>query len=120
MNRIERSVSLHPYFKIHDGQMNSVKALLREFVARAATEDQVLYYEFTLNGDIVYCREAYTSAAAVLAHVANVGAQLDRMLTLTDLLRLEVHGPAAELEQLKEPMGKLNPSWFVYECGVER
>lgn len=120
MNRIERSVSLHPYFKIRDGQRAAVQALLREFVARTATEDQVLYYEFTFNGDVVYCREAYTGAAAVLAHVANVGAQLDRMLTLADLVRLEVHGPAAELELLKEPMGKLNPSWFVYECGVVR
>ena len=33
MNAIEGSVSLHPYFKVHAGQLPAVKVLLREFVA---------------------------------------------------------------------------------------
>jgi hypothetical protein len=49
-----------------------------------------------------------------------VGALLARFLTLADLIRLEVHGPAAELEKLKGPLGHLNPAWFVYECGLTR
>jgi len=120
MNSIEQSVSLHPYFKVHAGQLDAAKALLREFVAKTATEEKVLYYEFTLNGDEVFCREAYAGAEGVLAHLTNVGAELDRMLTLSSLTRLEIHGPAAELEKLKGPLGGLKPAWFTYECGVQR
>ncbi len=120
MNPIEHSVSLHPYFKVHAGQLDAAKALLREFVAQTATEEKVLYYEFTLNGDEVFCREAYVDAEGALAHLTNVGALLDRMLTLSSLTRLEIHGPAAELAKLKGPLGHLNPAWFTYECGVQR
>ncbi len=120
MSKLERSVSLHPYFKVHAGKMPAVLALLREFVAKTTTEEQALYYEFTVNGDVVFCREAYQGAAGVLAHVANVGPELDRMLTLSELIRLEVHGPAAELELLRGPLGGLNPAWFTYECGMQR
>jgi len=120
MNSIACSVSLHPYFKVHSGQLPAVKALLREFVAKTATEEKALYYEFTINGDGVFCREAYTDAEGALAHLTNVGAELDKMLTLATLTRLEVHGPATELEKLKGPLGALNPQWFVYECGVRR
>jgi len=28
---------------------------------------------------------------------------------------VEVHGPAAELEKLREPLAELKPSWFVVE-----
>ena len=120
MNAIERAVSLHPYFKVHAGQLDAAKSLLREFVAQTASEEQMLYYEFTLNGDEVFCREAYVGAHGVLAHLTNVGALLDRMLTLSSLTRLEIHGPAEELAKLKGPLGSLKPVWFTYECGVPR
>lgn len=120
MNPIERAVSIHPYFNVHPGRMAEVKALFREFVDRAAKEDKVLYYEFTLNGEQVFCREAYVGAEGVLAHLKNVGDVLDKFLKIADLVRLEVHGPAEELEPLKGPMGALKPAWFVYEHGLTR
>lgn len=120
MKTIERSVSLHPYFKVHSGKMETVKALLREFVAQTSTEEKALYYEFTISGEMVFCREAYVGAEGVLTHLANVGALLDRMLTLSEVTRLEIHGPASELEKLKAPLGKFNPTWFTYECGMMR
>ena len=73
-----------------------------------------------VNGDEVFCREAYVDADSALAHLTNVGALLDRMLSISTLSRLEIHGPAAELEKLKGPLGNLKPSWFVYECGLKR
>mgnify|MGYP000053033308 CR=1 FL=1 len=120
MNPIERTVSIHPYFNVHTGKLDEAKALLREFVALTAREEKVLYYEFTLRGDQVFCREAYADADGALAHVANVGALLERFLTLADLARLEIHGPAGELEKLQGPLGHLNPVWFAYECGLTR
>jgi len=120
MNRIDCSVSIHPYFKVHAGKLDAAKALLQEFVAKTASEEKMLYYEFTINDDVVFCREAYVGADGALAHLANVGAILDKMLTVSDVARLEIHGPADELAKLKEPLAKFNPTWFTYECGVKR
>jgi len=41
-------------------------------------------------------------------------------MTMADLTRLEIHGPAEELEKLKQPLADFKPAWFAYECGVER
>ena len=41
-------VSIHPYFKIHEGKLDEVKALLPEFVAKVENEEAALYYNFGL------------------------------------------------------------------------
>ena len=69
-------------------------------------------YKFTVNGDEIFCREGYTDAKGILAHLNNVGALLAAMLTMADLTRIEAHGPATELEKLKKPLAHLNPAWF--------
>lgn len=111
-------VSIHPYFKIHDGKLEEVKALLPEFVAKVENEEACLYYNFTMHGDELFCREGYVGAAGAVAHVENVQAELDKLFALVDLTRIEVHGPAAELEKLKEPFAALDPSWWAYQTGM--
>jgi quinol monooxygenase YgiN len=106
-------VSIHPYFKAKPGKMPEIKALQPAFVAKTAAEKDNLYYDFTINGEEFFCREAYRGAAGALAHLDNVGALLEELIRLADLIRLEVHGPAAELEKLKSPMAKLKPIWFI-------
>lgn len=113
-------VTIHPYFKSHPGKSEQVECLMREFVAKTRSEPLCLFYEFTVNGDEVFCREGYVGSAGVLAHLENVGAILGKMLTVSDLTRLEFHGPAEDIDQLRGPLGHLNPAWFVLRCGVER
>ena len=120
MNQPPNVVSVHPYFKVHPGKLDLFKAALPAFVAKAATEEKNLYYDFTINGDEVFCREAYEGAAGFLAHLALVGPMLPELLKLADIIRLEVHGPATELAQLQGPLAEMKPVWFVYECGVKR
>ena len=105
-------VSLHPYFKIHPGRLDSVKAGFPRFVEKTATEKANLFYEFSVSGNDVFCREAYENAEGLLAHLDNVGSLLAEMLTMADLIRLVVHGPADELAKLKVPLAHLNPVWF--------
>ncbi len=114
------SVSIHPYFKVHPGKLDAAKALLPRFVATTTSEPACLYYEFTICDDIVFCREAYRGAEGTLAHLGNVDALLKEMLSLSDLVRLEIHGPAEEIEKLKEPLAAFNPTWFIFAAGLER
>ena len=51
--------------------------MLQDFVAKTASEDENLFYVFSINEDQVFCREAYESADGLLAHLDNVGALLE-------------------------------------------
>lgn len=115
MSVLSNFVTLHPYFKAHPGKLETIKAGLRRFAEKTKTEEKNLFYGFTFEGDEFFCREGYTDAEGVLAHLENVGALLAEMLTISDLTRVEVHGPAAELEKLKAPLAHLKPAWFAIE-----
>src|SRR5437868_5135456 len=112
MSKLSKFVSLHPYFKVHPGKLEDFKKRFPMFVELTKKEPKNLFYEFSVNGDEVFCREAYTDAAGLLAHLDNVGALLTHAMKIADLVRVEVHGPAAELEKLREPLAHLKPQWF--------
>ncbi len=113
-------VTIHPYFKSRPGEEERIEEILREFTATTKSEPDCLFYEFTVNGDEVFCREGYAGGEAVLHHLENVGAVLGRMLAHADLTRLEFHGPAEEIDKLREPLGHLKPAWFVLHSGIPR
>jgi len=118
MNPISNFVSLHPYFKVHPGKVEAFKAAFPAFIEKTKSETKNLFYGLTINGDEVFCREGYTDADGLLIHLENVGALLAEVLKIADLTRVEVHGPAAEIEKLKEPLAHLKPEWFVLDAEV--
>jgi quinol monooxygenase YgiN len=114
------TVSIHPYFTPHEGKLAEFIKGMEAFVERTRTEDAVLFYDFTVSGDTVFCREAYVGAEGALHHLENVGDLLEAALRISDLNRLEVHGAAAELDQMRETLKDLPVSWFVLQTGLER
>lgn len=116
MKALSEFVTLHPYFKVHPGKLDAFKAALPAFVEKTATEEKNLFYGFTINGDEVFCREGYTDADGILAHLDNVGALLAEALKIADLIRIELHGPATELDKLRKSLAHLNPVWFVSDA----
>ena len=113
-------VSIHPYFKVHEGKLDDFKGLLPRFISATAAEEKCHWYDFTICGDIVHCREAYEGAEGLLAHVANVEGLIGEALGISELLRLEVHGPEEELDKLKEPLAELGPDFFEFHSGVAK
>ena len=113
-------VTIHPYFKAYSGKEEQAQAVMEKFVAKTRGEPLCLFYEFTVLDDAVFCREGYVGAAGVLHHLENVAEVLGEMLTISELTRLEFHGPAEEIALLREPLGHLNPAFFVRRCGIER
>lgn len=111
-------VSIHPYFKVHEGKLEAFKALLPKLIERTRSEKGCLWYDFSISGDVVHCREAYHGAEGLLAHVSNVDALIGEAVSISELVRVEVHGPAKELEQLKEPLAGLNPEYFEFHSGI--
>src|SRR5947209_15516057 len=79
-------VSLHPYFKAHPGKREAAKSAFPRFVEKTATEKENLFYGFSINGDEIFCREAYETSNGVLAHLENVGELLAEVLKVADLI----------------------------------
>ncbi|MDB4409102.1 hypothetical protein N9165_03455, partial [Akkermansiaceae bacterium] len=77
MSELSEAVSIHPYFKVQEGKIDSFKELMNRFVTQTSTEETCYYYDFTVCGNIVFCREAYAGAAGLLAHLTNVGACIE-------------------------------------------
>ena len=116
----DRCCTLVPYFKVHEGRLEDFKTLCERFVEKTGEEPKYLHYGFSFDGDQAHCREGYEDAAGILGHLENVGPLLEEALTMADLTRLEVHGPEAEVAQLREPLKDLNPQFFTLEYGFRR
>lgn len=114
------TVSIHPYFKPHEGKLDEFIAGMPDFVERTRSEEAVLFYDFTVCEGIVFCREAYVGGEGALAHLANVGDLLEKALAIADLVRLEVHGAGTELDKMREALKDLPVQWFVLETGLEK
>ncbi len=109
-----------PYFKVAEGKLGAFKQLCEQFIAQTQGEAKCLYYGFSFAGDEVHCREGYTDADGLLTHLKNVNALLGEALQISELTRLEIHGPDAELAKLREPLADLNPKFFTLEYGFRR
>ena len=66
MALLSTAVSIHPYFQIHPGQLDAFSKVIETFIETTGTEEGCLYYDFTLNGDEAFCREAYTDGDTAL------------------------------------------------------
>ncbi|MEC5125317.1 hypothetical protein VSU19_01035 [Verrucomicrobiales bacterium BCK34] len=108
----ETTVSIHPYFKPHEGKLDEFIGIMDTFVERTSSEEAVLFYDFTISGETVFCREAYVGSEGALAHLANVDDIIQAALEISDLIRLEIHGAAAELDKMREPLKELPVEWF--------
>ncbi len=113
-------VTLVPYFKVHEGKLEQFKGGCAAFIEATKTEPACVHYAFTFNVDEAHCREGYDDAEGVLAHLENIGSLLEEALTIADLTRLEVHGPAAELDKLRKPLKDLSPVYFELHDGIRR
>lgn len=120
MTTQDTCVSIVPYFKVADGQLDAFKVLCEQFVDKTLSEPKALYYGFCFDGDQVHCREGYADADGALKHLENVGTLLEKALTIAELTRLEIHGTEQQLAQMREPLAGLQPQYFTLEYGFRR
>ena len=116
----DKCCTIVPYFKVQSGKLEAFKALCEQFVEKTSGEPKCLYYGFSFDGDQVHCREGYEDAEGALAHLESVGSLLEDALKISDLARLEIHGPEEELAKLRGPLAELKPQFFTLEYGFRR
>lgn len=109
-----------PYFKISSGKREAFAKLSEKLVEQTRQEPKCLFYGFSFDGDLAHCREGYEDAEGMLTHLERVGPLLQEALKISEIARLEVHGPEEELAKLREPLAGLGPQFFVLENGFRR
>ena len=120
MSTQDTCCTIVPYFKISPENLPAFEKLTAQFIAKTQTEPKCLYYGFSFCDDQAFCREGYIDAEGVLAHLENVGPILQEALRISELTRLEIHGPETELAKLRGPLAALNPAFFTLTCGFRR
>lgn len=116
----DKCCSIVPYFKVQSGKLGAFKELCEQFVEKTSTEPKCLYYGFSFAGDQVHCREGYQDAEGVLSHLENVGMLLQEAMKISEITRLEIHGPEEELAKLREPLAEMQLQFFTLEYGLRR
>jgi quinol monooxygenase YgiN len=120
MSTQDTCCTIVPYFEVPAENRAAFDKLTEQFVAKTLNEPKCLYYGFSFCGDQAFCREGYLDAEGVLAHLENVGPLLQEALKISELTRLEIHGPETELAKLRGPLAGLNPHFFTLTCGFRR
>jgi quinol monooxygenase YgiN len=113
-------VTIVPYFRVPREKMDAFKHLCIRFVEKSQLEEKCLYYGWSFFEDQAHCREGYIDAEGALAHLESVGPLLEEALKISDLIRLEIHGPEQELSKLQKPLAHLKAQFFTLEYGFRR
>ena len=94
---------------------------MAEFVERTKTEEGCVYYGWDVVGDKLFCRESYVDGKAVNAHLANVGPCIEALLAegVAKLDRIEIHGPADQLELVKPGTAALGTVYYETHSGFD-
>ena len=100
--------------------MAAFKGICTQMVTKASEEPGCLYYGFSFYEDQGHCREGYADAEALLAHIQNIGPLLEEAMKISEMTRMEIHGPEAELTKLREPLSEMKAQFFVLEGGYRR
>eukprot|EP01059_Diplonema_ambulator_P007687 TRINITY_DN17187_c0_g2_i1.p1 TRINITY_DN17187_c0_g2~~TRINITY_DN17187_c0_g2_i1.p1 ORF type:complete len:257 (+),score=86.66 TRINITY_DN17187_c0_g2_i1:54-773(+) len=106
------SVRICPYFKVAD--YAKVESVIPEFIAAIADEPDLIHYGFGYNEEeqLFHCREAYTSASAVLTHLDHVQNPIKELLTACEVVQFDCCGPRAECDKLVEALTPLNVVFY--------
>eukprot|EP00656_Telonema_subtile_P005722 TRINITY_DN12614_c0_g1_i1.p1 TRINITY_DN12614_c0_g1~~TRINITY_DN12614_c0_g1_i1.p1 ORF type:complete len:384 (+),score=106.90 TRINITY_DN12614_c0_g1_i1:28-1152(+) len=119
-------IHLYPFFQMKPDRVDDFKKTWLDAypttVSRQEEEKTHAYsFSFDAANSVAACREAYADAEGVLAHLANVQEKLGEVLKEGEgsatLLRGELHGPASELDKLKETFDPLGTVYFNIEWG---
>ena len=98
---------------------------MKKLVDMTATEPKTdcVYYGWDLSedGKTMYCREAYTSAEAVVNHLNNAGATVGEMIEKCglELKQLEVICNQEDLPILKEPCAAFGATYRINSMGFD-
>jgi hypothetical protein len=118
---------LYPYFQVHDVAAFKKTWSNAYAATQANAEDEKSHqYAFSFctkdGSTTAACRESYADADSVLKHIGNVDAPFNATngacgKEISEIIRIEMHGPAAEIAKLKEALKDAPFDLHFFETG---
>merc|ERR1712093_689407 len=104
--------TIQPTFTIKD--LKKAEPFMKKCVYLTQNEAGCMYYGWTIQGDKLFCREAYVDAAAVQAHLDNIVPSVGEMLDsgAASLDKIEFHGPKAGWPTFKKSADALGAIYW--------
>ncbi len=101
---------------VNDGQLGDFKEIVEEMSAKVEADDPgTLYYDWYLAADERSCTllDGYRDSASFMAHFANVGEMMERLLGTCQVTRVDVYGnPSDEASGIVSSFGaNITPYW---------
>ena len=90
------------HLKVQSGKLEAFTSLCEQSVEKTSKEPKC---------------EGYENADALLYHVENANSLLEEFWKISQLTRLEIHGPEEELAKLREPLAAYKPQFFTLMFG---
>jgi len=120
---VDTHVTILPEFIVPAGKMDEFKAGFSKFYAATKNGSGAaggIYYGFGIAGDSVYCREGYKSAEAAMLHGADVKEIIEEPMKAVGAgnFKLNVVGPASELEKLKPKLAPRGAIFWELDAGA--
>merc|ERR1719317_134010 len=115
-------ITILPEFVIPAGKVDEFKAGFSKFYAATKNGPGAagcLYYGFGFAGDSMYCREGYKSAEDCAKHGADVKEMIEEPMKAVGAgnFKLNVVGPAADLEKLKPKLAPRGAIFWELDSG---
>ena len=114
-----KALIIHTYLKVNNQTKQGFKGLAENLIEITRGEMGCLFYGFSYAENEACCREGYKDAESFVAHLDNIEDLLHRLNSLTECLRLEIHGPLEEIAKLRgwPSLNQLNPTYYVFDAG---
>eukprot|EP00413_Alexandrium_margalefii_P015171 CAMPEP_0204528556 /NCGR_PEP_ID=MMETSP0661-20131031/9591_1 /ASSEMBLY_ACC=CAM_ASM_000606 /TAXON_ID=109239 /ORGANISM="Alexandrium margalefi, Strain AMGDE01CS-322" /LENGTH=535 /DNA_ID=CAMNT_0051534537 /DNA_START=22 /DNA_END=1626 /DNA_ORIENTATION=- len=114
-------VSVTPRFTLAEGKLEEFRGGFPDFYRAVwAGTRGCLYFGFAVSGNEVLSREGYKDAECCLTHLNDVKEQLDKAVAAAGEggLKVDVMGPAGELEKLKAAMDPMGAAYWELDEGT--
>ncbi|KAJ8901500.1 hypothetical protein NDN08_007345 [Rhodosorus marinus] len=95
-------VSVNGYFRAKEGKKIESENKIQTFLNEGKEHPYLKSYTFARRADgVVHWTERAESAEEYLAHLETIAGHIDEIADIQDIERIEVAGPASEIEKLK-------------------
>eukprot|EP00189_Rhodosorus_marinus_P013699 CAMPEP_0184737416 /NCGR_PEP_ID=MMETSP0315-20130426/212_1 /TAXON_ID=101924 /ORGANISM="Rhodosorus marinus, Strain UTEX LB 2760" /LENGTH=120 /DNA_ID=CAMNT_0027204601 /DNA_START=78 /DNA_END=437 /DNA_ORIENTATION=+ len=111
-------IMVNGYSQPKDGKELECKDRIQVFLNEGREHPHLKSFTFSLGADgLVHWMARADSAEEYLAHLETIAGHIDRLADIRDLGRVEVIGPASELEKLKTNKYLTNAVYYETEGG---
>mmetsp|Transcript_159670 Transcript_159670/g.291372 ORF Transcript_159670/g.291372 Transcript_159670/m.291372 type:complete len:594 (+) Transcript_159670:96-1877(+) len=114
----DTTVTLFSYYDYADGNRSHVEAIMAGVITLTKEEPGNLFYGWAHRDTGYVIKDCYVNAQAYLDHVLNMQQLRQNAAKVYSLTKVEVHGPAKELEKLKTVLSASTTTYWAAEQGA--